>query len=360
MSEVTELRDVCAEAARRGGAVLRERWKHDAHHRAQGRHRPRDRRGPGERGRAPRLPARPPPRRGDPGGGVGRLRRPAGSAGELRFYVDPLDGTTNYAHGVPHFAVNVAVADGRGLAAGGDLRSAPRRALPRRPRRGGVPGRRAAPPLRARRARGLAARHGLPLRHPRAPRAAAAALRRVPAPGAGGPPLRLRRARPRLRRLRAVRRLLGAEAQAVGRRGRDPARARGGGGSSPTTAAATTMLETGDIVAGRAGARGPMLAIIAEEREPALTGGGGPRDPPPAPREGAAGVRRPRRGVARAVALREVEREERLRIDVEAAHPRAPVQVRAGDAARRAEPADARAAPRLAGPACTSIRSRWK
>jgi myo-inositol-1(or 4)-monophosphatase len=39
-------------------------------------------------------------------------------AGGLRFYLDPLDGTTNYAHGVPHFAVNVAVADGRGIAAG--------------------------------------------------------------------------------------------------------------------------------------------------------------------------------------------------------------------------------------------------
>lgn len=39
-------------------------------------------------------------------------------AGGLRFFVDPLDGTTNYAHGVPHFAVNVGVADGRGIAAG--------------------------------------------------------------------------------------------------------------------------------------------------------------------------------------------------------------------------------------------------
>jgi len=39
-------------------------------------------------------------------------------AGGLRFFVDPLDGTTNYAHGVPHFAVNVAVADAAGLAAG--------------------------------------------------------------------------------------------------------------------------------------------------------------------------------------------------------------------------------------------------
>jgi myo-inositol-1(or 4)-monophosphatase len=42
-------------------------------------------------------------------------------AGGLRFYVDPLDGTTNYAHGVPHFAVNVAVADAAGLAAGATL-----------------------------------------------------------------------------------------------------------------------------------------------------------------------------------------------------------------------------------------------
>jgi myo-inositol-1(or 4)-monophosphatase len=44
-----------------------------------------------------------------------------GSADGLRFFVDPLDGTTNYAHGVPHFAVNVAVADPGGLAAGATL-----------------------------------------------------------------------------------------------------------------------------------------------------------------------------------------------------------------------------------------------
>jgi myo-inositol-1(or 4)-monophosphatase len=41
----------------------------------------------------------------------------AGAAGAPRFYVDPLDGTTNYAHGVPHFAVTVGAADGAGLAA---------------------------------------------------------------------------------------------------------------------------------------------------------------------------------------------------------------------------------------------------
>ncbi len=41
----------------------------------------------------------------------------ASSGGPLRFIVDPLDGTTNYAHGLPHFAVNVAVEDEEGLAA---------------------------------------------------------------------------------------------------------------------------------------------------------------------------------------------------------------------------------------------------
>lgn len=39
-----------------------------------------------------------------------------GSA-EYRWIIDPLDGTTNYAHGVPHFAVSIAVEDAKGLAA---------------------------------------------------------------------------------------------------------------------------------------------------------------------------------------------------------------------------------------------------
>jgi myo-inositol-1(or 4)-monophosphatase len=32
--------------------------------------------------------------------------------GRYRWYVDPLDGTTNFAHGFPHFAVSIALADG--------------------------------------------------------------------------------------------------------------------------------------------------------------------------------------------------------------------------------------------------------
>jgi myo-inositol-1(or 4)-monophosphatase len=39
----------------------------------------------------------------------------------FRWVVDPLDGTTNFIHGVPVFAVSVAVEDDRGLAAGAIL-----------------------------------------------------------------------------------------------------------------------------------------------------------------------------------------------------------------------------------------------
>ncbi len=115
MAELAELRDVCAEAARRGGEVLREKW---------GEKRTIELKGgidlvtDADRAAEAALL------------GFLRSRLPGaailaeesgvsgGSAGELRFFVDPLDGTTNYAHGVPHFAVNVAVADARGLAAG--------------------------------------------------------------------------------------------------------------------------------------------------------------------------------------------------------------------------------------------------
>lgn len=41
-----------------------------------------------------------------------------GSAGGLRFIVDPLDGTTNYAHGIPHFSTTIAAEDPAGLCAG--------------------------------------------------------------------------------------------------------------------------------------------------------------------------------------------------------------------------------------------------
>lgn len=43
---------------------------------------------------------------------------PSQAAGGVRWVVDPLDGTTNFIHGVPTFAVSVAVEDGSGILAG--------------------------------------------------------------------------------------------------------------------------------------------------------------------------------------------------------------------------------------------------
>ncbi len=119
MASGNELREACVEAVRRGGAVLAERFSRprtierkgsidlvtDADHASE------------EavlgflRGRFPAA-AILAEESGEHAGGA---------RSELRFFVDPLDGTTNYAHGVPHFAVTVGVADGGGLAAGAVL-----------------------------------------------------------------------------------------------------------------------------------------------------------------------------------------------------------------------------------------------
>ncbi len=122
MTAIGELREACAEAARRGGAVLREKW---------GTRRTIDYKGgidlvtdadrASEEALLEFLVGR------FPGSAVlaeesGARAAVAGAAGDgLRWFVDPLDGTTNYAHGVPHFAVNVAVVDGAGIAAGATL-----------------------------------------------------------------------------------------------------------------------------------------------------------------------------------------------------------------------------------------------
>jgi myo-inositol-1(or 4)-monophosphatase len=115
VSEVGDLREVCVEAARRGGAVLRERW---------GQQRTIELKGGidlvTDADRASEAEVLGFLRDRVPGASI--LAEESGAsgaaAGGIRFYVDPLDGTTNYAHGLPHFAVNVGVADGRGLAAG--------------------------------------------------------------------------------------------------------------------------------------------------------------------------------------------------------------------------------------------------
>ncbi len=46
----------------------------------------------------------------------------AGNPDKPRWIVDPLDGTTNFLHGVPHFAISIAVEDN---AAGGQAARSP-------------------------------------------------------------------------------------------------------------------------------------------------------------------------------------------------------------------------------------------
>lgn len=38
----------------------------------------------------------------------------ADAEGRYRWYIDPLDGTTNFAHGIPHFSVSLALTNGNG------------------------------------------------------------------------------------------------------------------------------------------------------------------------------------------------------------------------------------------------------
>jgi myo-inositol-1(or 4)-monophosphatase len=122
VTEIGELAEACAEATRRGGAVLRAKW---------GTRRTIDYKGgidlvtdadrASEEVLLEFLVGR------FPGSAVlaeesGARAARTGAAGDgLCWFVDPLDGTTNYAHGVPHFAVNVAVSDGAGIAAGATL-----------------------------------------------------------------------------------------------------------------------------------------------------------------------------------------------------------------------------------------------
>lgn len=115
MSAERELQEACVEAARRGGAVLRERW---------GKPRTVELKGKidlvTDADRASEAAVLGWLAQRFPRAAVLAEESGARGAGDggLRFIVDPLDGTTNYAHGLPIFAVNVAVADDRGLAAG--------------------------------------------------------------------------------------------------------------------------------------------------------------------------------------------------------------------------------------------------
>jgi len=116
MADGKELVEACEEAVRRGGAVLAERFT-----------RPRtiERKGSvdlvTDADRASEEAVVGFLRSRFPGAAILAEESGEHAGSELRFFVDPLDGTTNYAHGVPHFSVTVGVADGAGLAAGAIL-----------------------------------------------------------------------------------------------------------------------------------------------------------------------------------------------------------------------------------------------
>jgi len=111
--DISELRATAEEAARRAGAILAERFA---------RHRTIEFKGgidlvtdadkASEADLLGFLRARYPAH--------GILAEESGQTrtGELRWVVDPLDGTTNYTHRVPHFCVSVAVEGPEGLLAG--------------------------------------------------------------------------------------------------------------------------------------------------------------------------------------------------------------------------------------------------
>ncbi len=117
MSEAMELMQACAAAARRGGEVLRERFGRGLTIEYKG----------GidlvtDADRASEAALLEFLSKRFPDAGVlAEESGASGGAGRLRFIVDPLDGTTNYAHGLPHFSVNVGVQDERGLVAGATL-----------------------------------------------------------------------------------------------------------------------------------------------------------------------------------------------------------------------------------------------
>ena len=157
----------------------------------------------------------------------------AGNPDKPRWIVDPLDGTTNFLHGMPHFSISIAVEEKK---PGGGTRDHPGPGLPAADRRellgregaGRVAPGRAAAGLGPARPRRRLIGTGIPSLRPRRSRRVGEDLRRGRAAGRGHPPLRLGRARSRLGRGGADGRLLGRRSRPLGHRRRHPA-GQGGG-----------------------------------------------------------------------------------------------------------------------------------
>ena len=102
--------------------------------------------------------------------GFGFLMEEAGEikaeSGDERWIIDPIDGTTNFLHGIPHFAISIGVERDDELVARYYLRTRSRRTVLGGTQRRCVSQPAAAPCLRARDPGGRIARHRDPVRRP--------------------------------------------------------------------------------------------------------------------------------------------------------------------------------------------------
>ena len=140
-----------------------------------------------------------------------------------RWVVDPLDGTTNFLHGIPHWAISIGLErrlpDGTSRARRRpDLRARRRRDVLGGKRRRRL--RQRTPPARLRPARpdggGVRHRHPVRRRLRRAPQRVHPHPDAADAAGRRHPPVRRRGAGPRLGRRRPLRRLLGTGHSSAG------------------------------------------------------------------------------------------------------------------------------------------------
>ena len=169
-------------------------------------------------GTPPRLPRLRDPRRGN-------AARSASS--RFTWVIDPLDGTSNYLRGIPHFCVSIALVE-NGEPIHGVIFDPLRNELFTASRgSGAVLNDKRDPRGRPQGPRRRDADHRLPAARAR-PRQRAAQVHRQPADrGRGHPPHRFGRARPGLRGLRPRRCLFRGRREALGHRRRRAAGARG-------------------------------------------------------------------------------------------------------------------------------------
>jgi myo-inositol-1(or 4)-monophosphatase len=115
LMDLVQLREICREAVTRAGAVLKERRfaEREIFFKGERRDMVTDADKASEKVILDFL------RQSAPGDAI--LAEESGAlegAKGRRWFVDPLDGTTNFAHGIPHFCVTVGVEDETGVLAG--------------------------------------------------------------------------------------------------------------------------------------------------------------------------------------------------------------------------------------------------